>query len=107
MMSYLIILACWIISFFCNGIESGLLAIDPVRLRQNVKQRVPAALRLNRLLEHPQRLVVTVLICTNAADIVGLLFLTLQLVHAFGSKGYIIALLVAWPVYLFLLGVLP
>jgi Mg2+/Co2+ transporter CorB len=44
-----IIAACWIISFFFNGIESGLLAIDPVRLRRNVKQRVPAAMKLNRL----------------------------------------------------------
>ena len=43
-----IIVCCWIVSFFFNGIESGLLSIDPVRLRQNVKHRVPAALRLNR-----------------------------------------------------------
>ena len=39
MMIGLIIAGCWIISFFFNGIESGLLSIDPVRLRQNVKQR--------------------------------------------------------------------
>ena len=38
--------AAGIVSFFFNGIESGLLSIDPVRLRQNVKRRVPAALRL-------------------------------------------------------------
>ena len=37
------IVCCWIISFLFNGIESGLLSIDPVRLRQNVKRRVPAA----------------------------------------------------------------
>ena len=49
----LIIAGCWIVSFFFNGIESGLLAIDPVRLRRNVKRRVPAALRLNRLLKRP------------------------------------------------------
>ena len=42
----IVIVCCWIISFFFNGIESGLLSIDPVRLRQNVKRRVPAALRL-------------------------------------------------------------
>ena len=48
----IIIVCCWIISFFFNGIESGLLSIDPVRLRQNVKRRVPAALRLNRLLSY-------------------------------------------------------
>lgn len=103
----LAILGCWTVSFFFNGIESGLLSIDPVRLRQNVKRRVPAALRLNRLLKHPERLLVTVLLITNAADIVGMLLLTHHLVRRYGSAGFFIALVVALPVYLFLLGVLP
>ena len=102
-----IILGCWIVSFFFNGIESGLLSIDPVRLRQNVKRRVPAALRLNRLLKHPERLLVTVLLITNGADILGLLLLTRQFVRASGYVGYFYAILIALPAYLFLLGVLP
>jgi CBS domain containing-hemolysin-like protein len=101
------IFCCWIISFFFNGIESGLLSIDPVRLRQNVKHRVPTALRLNRLLKHPERLLATVLLFTNAADILGLLLLTSQLVRWYGHPGYLLALLIALPVYLFLLSVLP
>ena len=102
-----IILCCWIISFFFNGIESGLLSIDPVRLRQNVKRRVPAAVRLNRLLKHPERLLVTVLLITNAADILGLLLLTRGLVRSFGYAGFAAALVIAFPVYLLLLSVLP
>jgi putative hemolysin len=102
-----IIFCCWIVSFFFNGIESGLLSIDPVRLRQNVKRRAPAAVRLDRLLKHPERLLVTVLLFTNAADIFGLVLLTRQLVHSFGYTGYLIALLIAFPVYLLLLSVLP
>src|ERR1700760_3539245 len=97
---YLIILCCWVVSFFFNGIESGLLAIDPVRLRRNVKRRVPAALKLNRLLKHPERLLVTVLLVTNAADIIGLLLLTHQLVRSFGYVGFALALIAALPVYL-------
>ena len=69
----LIIFCCWIISFFFNGIESGLLSIDPVRFRQNLKRRAPAAVRLNHLLKRPERLLATVLLVTNAADIIGLL----------------------------------
>jgi putative hemolysin len=102
-----VILCCWIVSFFFNGIESGLLSIDPVRLRENVKRRVPAALRLNRLLEHPERLLVTVLFFTNAADILGLLLLTRRLVASYHTAGFLVALLIALPIYLFLLGVLP
>ena len=106
-MTALIILCCWIVSFFFNGIESGLLSIDPVRLRQNVKRGVAPALRLNRLLKQPERLLVTVLLFTNAADILGLLLLTRQLVHSFGYAGFFLALVIAVPVYLFLLSVLP
>src|SRR5438067_9441021 len=95
-----IIFCCWIVSFFFNGIESGLLSIDPVRLRQNVKRRVPAALRLSHLLKHPERLLVTVLLFTNAADILGLLLLTRQLVRWCGHAGYLLALVIALPVYL-------
>jgi putative hemolysin len=102
-----VIFCCWIVSFFFNGIESGLLSIDPVRLRQNVKRRVPAALRLNRLLKNPERLLVTVLLVTNAADIVGLLLLTRQLVRSWGYAGFFFSLAIALPVYLFLLSVLP
>lgn len=101
------IICCWIVSFFFNGIESGLLSIDPVRLRENVKRGVRAARRLNRLLEHPERLLVTVLLFTNAADILGLLLLTRKLVHDHGNAGFLLAILIALPVYLFLLGVLP
>ena len=103
----LIIVCCWIISFLFNGIESGLLSIDPVRLRQNVKRRVPAALQLNRLLKRPERLLATVLLVTNAADIIALLLLTSQLFRLYGYAGFLFALVIALPVYLFVLSVLP
>ena len=101
------IVCCWIISFFFNGIESGLLSIDTVRLRQNVKRRVPAALQLNHLLKQPERLLATVLLVTNAADIVALLLLTSQLVRWYGYTGFLFAVVIALPVYLFVLSVLP
>src|SRR5438309_4572152 len=107
MIAWFIIFCCWIVSFFFNGIESGLLSIDPVRLRKNVKHRVPAAVRVNRLLKDPERLLATVLLFTNAADIIGLLLLTRQLVRWYGHAGYLFALAIALPVYLFLLLVLP
>jgi len=102
-----VIVCCWIVSFFFNGIESGLLSIDPVRLRQNVKRRVPTALQLNRLLKHPERLLATVLLVTNAADIIALVLLTSQLVRWNHYTGFFFALVIAFPVYLFVLSVLP
>ncbi len=70
-----IIVGCWAISFLFNGIEAGLTSIDPVRLRHHVKLNRPAAVRLDRLLKTPERLLVTIVI--------------------------------ALPIYLFVLGVLP
>ncbi len=102
-----LMICCWVVSFFLNGVESGLLSINQVRLRQNVKRGLPAAVLLNRLLERPERLLVTVLFFTNAAEIAGLLILTRLLLRMYGSAGFLISLAIALPVYLFLLGVLP
>jgi putative hemolysin len=97
----------WTISFFFAGIEAGLLSVDPVRLRHHVKQRSPAALRLDRLTKRPERLLITVLLVTNFANILGLLILTKLLVTQFGRPGFALAILIALPFYLFVLGVLP
>ena len=97
----------WTISFFFAGIEAGLLSIDPVRLRHQVKQGVPAALRLDRLTKQPERLLITVLLVTNFANILSLLLLTAVLVTRLGIGGYVCSIVVALPIYLFLLGVLP
>lgn len=102
-----IIFLCWCISFLFNGIEAGLLSVDPVRLRHQVNQKIAAAVRLNRLLQNPERLLVTVLLVTNVSDILGLLLFTRKLVLDFGEAGFLISILIAYPIYLFVLAVLP
>jgi CBS domain containing-hemolysin-like protein len=107
MISWFGIVLCWFVSFVFNGIEAGLLSLDQVRLRHQVKLRNPSAIRLDRLLKKPERLLATILLVTNLADIAGLLLLTQELVRWLGVSGYLVALLVAAPIYLFLLSVLP
>ena len=102
-----LILCCWTVSFFFAGIEAGLLSIDPVRLRHHVKQGKASALRLERLTKRPERLLITVLLVTNMADICGLLLLTKLLISFFGSAGFFWAIVIALPIYLFVLSVLP
>lgn len=106
-MRIILLLACWGISFLFAGIEAGLLALDPVRLRHRAKSGDRPAQRLEKMLEQPERLLITVLLATNAADIVGLIILTHWLVRVFGWIGYLMSIAIALPVYLFLLGVLP
>jgi CBS domain containing-hemolysin-like protein len=97
----------WTVSFFFAGIEAGLLSVDPVRLRHHVKQGRRDAQRLERLTKRPERLLITVLLVTNFANILALLILTELLVARFGSGGYLLALALALPIYLFVLSVLP
>ena len=102
-----IIFGCWVISFLFNGIEAGFTSIDPVRLRHNLKLNLPAAVRLDRLLKSPERPLVTVLLITNFVDIVALILLARQFVSRFGAAGLVLTIIVATPIYLFVLGVLP
>src|SRR5213082_1569632 len=102
-----IIVGCWAISFLFNGIEAGLTSIDPVRLRHHVKLNRPSAVRLDRLLKTPGHLLVTVLLVTNFVDIIALLLLARLLVSRFGTGGFVLTIVIALPIYLFFLGVLP
>ncbi len=95
------------VTFLFAGIEAGLMSIDPVRLRYHVKLQTPGAARLSRLLQEPERLLVTVLLITNTADICALLLATRTLVRSFGLAGYLITVALAVPFHLFFLGVLP
>lgn len=106
-MIWFLIVACWMVSFLFAGIEAGLLSVDPIRLRHQVNQRKPAALRLNRLLKRPERLLITVLLITNMADIFALLLVARFFVSKFGTAGFFVATLIALPIYLFLLAVFP
>jgi putative hemolysin len=106
-MIWLFVVACWLVSFFFAGIETGLLALDPVRLRTRAKNGDPAAVRLARMLRHRERLLITVLLATNAADIIALIILTHRLWLHFHAGGYVLAIVIALPIYLFGLNVLP
>jgi putative hemolysin len=101
------VILCSLVSFVFSGIEAGLLSMNRVRLRHRVKLRDRAAILLNRLLAHPERLLVTVLIVTNLMNAFALTLATQELVRLFGSRGYLIALAVALPFYVICLELLP
>jgi CBS domain containing-hemolysin-like protein len=96
-----------VVSFIFSGIEAGILSVNRVRLAHRAKQREEAALELERLLAKPDRLLITVLVVTNMANIFALVLGTLMLVGAFGKRGYLVALAIYLPLYLFGLELLP
>jgi CBS domain containing-hemolysin-like protein len=106
-MSWLVVALCLTVAFVFSGIEAGILSISRVRLRHRVKLRDRAAIKLNRLLARPERLLVTVLIVTNLMNIVAITLATDELVRRFGPRGYLLTLLLALPIYLLGVEVLP
>ncbi|MEY2599146.1 MAG: hypothetical protein RLZZ142_1405 [Verrucomicrobiota bacterium] len=101
------ILGCLAVSFLFSGVEAGILSLNRVRLRHRLKAKDPAALVLNRLMADPERLLVTVLIVTNAMNILALALGVRELVGRMGGGGYWVALGVALPVWAVGMELLP
>jgi len=99
---------CLLVSFVYSGIEAGLLSLNRVRLRSRLRAGDQRAARLDRLLAHPERLLVTVLLVTNFADVAALVLVADALVQRLGTaRGYPAALLVLLPVYVLGVQLLP
>ena len=107
-MIWLAISGCLLVSFVFSGIEAGILSMNRVRLKHRLKLRDRAAITLNRLLERPERLLVTVLLVTNLMNIFAITLATQDFVKRFGDRrGYFAAFTVFLPVYLLGLELLP
>jgi putative hemolysin len=106
-MSWLFFLLCLAVSFLFSGTEAGLLSLNRLRLRRLARLRDPAAVRLECLLAEPARLFVTVLFVTSLSNIMAILILVSQLVALWGTIGYGLALIMAFPIFLFVTEVLP
>jgi CBS domain containing-hemolysin-like protein len=106
-MIWIAVAVCLAVSFVFSGIEAGLLSMSRVRLRHRVKLRDRAAMKLNRMLARPERLLATVLLVTNFMNIAAITLCASELVRQFGLRGYVVTLVVALPVYLLGLEVLP
>jgi CBS domain containing-hemolysin-like protein len=106
-MIWLTVACCLFVSFVFSGIEAGILSVNRVRLKHRVRQRDSAALKLERMLDDPERILVTVLIITNLANISAVTLSTRELVTYYGYYGYVIALAAFVPVYLLGVELLP
>jgi len=106
-MTALAIVICIVVSFMFSGIEAGILSVNRVRLRHRLKLNDPAAIKLQRLLATPERLLVTVLLVTNFMNICAVILLAQECVRRFGLAGYALTAIIALPVYLLGLEMLP
>ena len=98
---------CLMVSFIFSGVEAGLLAVNPARLRARARAGEPAARRLERLLQRPERLLATSLLVMNFMDLAALALLTDTLVNALGLWGYAVAFPILLPIFLVGVRLLP
>ncbi len=105
--SLLLAALCLAVSFVFSGVEAGLLAVNPARLRTRARAGERAARRLERLLQRPERLLATSLLVTNFMDLAALALVTDALVESLGLWGYAVAFPVLLPVFLIGVRLLP
>lgn len=103
----LALLLCLVTSFLFSGTEAGILSLNRVRLRHRLKINDPAARKLQRLVSHPERMLVTVLLVTNLMNICAILLITTVCVRAWGLAGYAAAIAICLPLCQFCLELLP
>ena len=106
-MTALALTFCLVISFLFSGTEAGILSLNRVRLRHRLKMNDPAAIKLQRLVSHPERMLVTVLLVTNLMNICAILLVTGACVGEWGTWGYVAAAAVCLPLCQFCLELLP
>jgi CBS domain containing-hemolysin-like protein len=101
------LLFCLVVSFLFSGIEAGILSLNRVRLRHRLKMHDPAAKKLQRLVSHPERMLVTVLLVTNLMNICAILLITKACVGFWGAIGYLASAAICLPLCQFCLELLP
>jgi putative hemolysin len=106
-MTWLALLACLFVSFLFSGIESGVLSVNRVRLRHYARKGEEAAQKLDHLLLRLERLMITVVLITNGANILAVTLLYAQCTKWLGSAGAGVALLIALPIFILGLEFLP
>jgi len=106
-MTALALAICLVTSFLFSGTEAGILSLNRVRLRHRLKLNDPAARKLQRLVSHPERMLVTVLLVTNLMNICAILLITRACVRAWGAPGYLVAGAICLPLCQFCLELLP
>ena len=65
----ILLLVCVALSFFFSGIETGLLSLNKIRLRNRARRHDPRALILQQYLDRPERLLATVLVGNNLVNV--------------------------------------
>ncbi len=97
-----------VMSAFFSGIETGVISLDRVTLRQKEEKGDQKAIILGRLLQRPERLLATMLVGSNLTEVAAtVLFLIWAIKLWGGGRAEILTPLIMTPVLLILGELLP
>ena len=102
-----ILLILIIISGYFSSSETSMMALNRYRLRHLVKRKHKGAIRANKLLEQPDRLIGIILIGNNFVNIFASAIATIIAVRLFGDAGILIATVILTIVILIFSEVTP
>lgn len=86
-----LVVALVFVSRFFSAAEIGVMSLNRYRLRHLVKQKHKAAIRVNHMLSHPDRLLSIILIGNTVCNIVASMAVTLVGQHWYGETGALVA----------------
>ncbi len=100
------VLALFLSAFF-SGSETGLTAVNRIRLRHLAEEGNPNARRVIRMLDNPDRVLSAMLVGTNLSNVAATSFATLMFVSLLGSYGASVATVVVTIIILVFGEILP
>lgn len=106
-MIWLVLILAMVLSFLFSGIESAVMSVSRVRVRHAADESVPRAAGLLRLIEDRDALLGAVTVANHVANLAAFIIITWKLIQSLGAWGYATGFLIALPVFLIGLEVVP
>jgi CBS domain containing-hemolysin-like protein len=106
-MIWFLLLVSLALSFALSGLESAIIAVSRVRVRHAAAAGDRRAARLLPLIEDREALLGAITVANHITNLTAFFIIAWRFVHVSGAWGYLAAFVVALPVFLILLEVLP
>jgi len=103
----LALILCFLLAYVLSGLEMALLAVNRVRVRHAAEEGDAVAGRLTKYLEHRASLLQVVSWLHHLVSLLAYGSLVVVLVESLGPWGWAVAILVALPLYLLFMELMP
>jgi putative hemolysin len=97
----------FLLSGFFSCSEAALFSLTPLHLHKMKEERLQSLLHVNRLLEHPRRLLITILVSNESVNITISVLVASLCIHYLGADGQWLAVIVTTPVLLIFAEAIP